>query len=100
MRMPAQSRTFPISVSIFAPLSPRLKEIICYYQRPTVGLRSLLCLVQCGFPFFAGVVLCLGSGKDAIGDEVAMRCASVSGCSAGTIKLLHWRLADRTKEGP
>src|SRR5215470_12977122 len=77
-----------------------LSEIICYYQRPSFGLCSFLCLIQRSFPLLLGIVLCLGLRKDAIGDfEVAMRWASVAGCVPGTIKLLRcWGFADRAKE--
>jgi hypothetical protein len=50
----------------------------------------LLCLVQRGCPLLAGVVLSSLLSKNAIGDfEIAMRWASVSGCIADTINLLH-----------
>ena len=76
------------------------EEIICYYQRPSLRLRSFLCLVQRSFPFFAGVILCLGLRKDTVSNlEVAMRWATVAGCVAGTIKLLRrWGFADCAKE--
>jgi hypothetical protein len=76
------------------------EEIICYYQRPSLRLRSFLCLVQCSFPFFAGVILCLGLRKDTVSNlEVAMRWTPVAGCVAGTIKLLRrWGFADWAKE--
>jgi hypothetical protein len=79
-----------------------LVEIICYNQWPRIRLRSLLCLVQCGFPLLSAVVLCLGLRKDSVSNlEVTMRWASVADCVSGTIKLLRCGgLADRAKEGP
>jgi len=73
-------------------------EVIALYNGP---LLSLLCLVQGSFPLLTGVVLSALLRKDSVSNfEVAMRCASVSGCVPGTIKLLHCGLADRAKERP
>jgi hypothetical protein len=38
-------------------------KLIGGYDGPFVGLHSLLCLVQRGFPLLSGVVVCLGLRK-------------------------------------
>jgi len=75
-------------------------EIISLYNRPFPRL-SLLSLVQCSFPLFAGVVLSALLRKYAVSNfEIAMGCATVAGCIPGTIKLLHCGLANRAKQRP
>jgi len=78
------------------------EEIICYYQRPFIRLRSwlfrsLLCLFQRILPLLSGVALCLR--KDSVRNpEVAVRCAVVACRVPGTRKLLRWGIADRAYE--